>query len=50
VTRSLTDDFNAPADGADLSVLGVGLTTQGGLELPFFLRDVDVQVVTISAV
>jgi trypsin len=47
VTLSLDDDYS-PADGADLTVLGVGLTTQGGFELPPFLSDVDVQVVNID--
>jgi hypothetical protein len=48
VTLSLNDDFNSPADGADLTVLGVGLTTEGGFELAPFLRDFDIQVVDID--
>jgi trypsin len=48
VTLSLNDHFSSPADGAELTVLGVGLTNQDGSESSPFLRDVDVQVVNID--
>jgi hypothetical protein len=32
MTLSLNDDFQSPADGADLTVLGVGYTAEDGLE------------------
>jgi trypsin len=44
VTLSLNDDFNSPADGTDLTVLGVGFTTQDAFQLP----NVDVHVVNID--
>jgi trypsin len=44
VVLSLNDQFSNPADGDDLTVLGLGKTSEGGSS-PSILRDVEVQAI-----
>jgi secreted trypsin-like serine protease len=47
VVLSINDQFSRPSIGQSLTVLGLGMTSQGG-PIPDFLRDVVVQAISID--